>query len=79
MAADRIRSVLRDREFAYRLAGDEFAVIQWRADQPSEAERLADALINAFKEPFTVEGINVFVGATSELPSRRRTATRSSN
>ncbi|RVO38073.1 putative bifunctional diguanylate cyclase/phosphodiesterase, partial [Sinorhizobium meliloti] len=64
MAADRIRSVLRDREFAYRLAGDEFAVIQWRADQPSEAERLADALINAFKEPFTVEGINVFVGAS---------------
>ncbi|ABR62496.1 EAL domain-containing protein [Sinorhizobium medicae] len=64
MAADRIRSILRDREFAYRLAGDEFAVIQWRSDQPSEAERLADALINAFKEPFMVEGINVFVGAS---------------
>jgi diguanylate cyclase (GGDEF)-like protein len=64
MAAERIRSVLREREFAYRLAGDEFAVIQWRADQPREAERLADALINAFKEPFTVDGINVFVGAS---------------
>ncbi|NRP72811.1 putative signaling protein [Ensifer psoraleae] len=64
MAAERIRSVLRDREFAYRLAGDEFAVIQWRADQPKEAERLAEALVNTFKAPFTIEGINVFVGAS---------------
>lgn len=64
MAAERIRSVLGDREFAYRLAGDEFAVIQWRTDQPLEAERVAEALIEALKEPFTVEGINVFVGAS---------------
>ncbi|HXV32100.1 MAG TPA: EAL domain-containing protein [Sinorhizobium sp.] len=64
MAAERIRSVLGDREFAYRLAGDEFAVIQWRTDQPREAERVAEALIEALKEPFTVEGINVFVGAS---------------
>jgi len=64
MAAERIRSVLEDREFAYRLAGDEFAVIQWRADQPREAERLAAALIDAFQAPFTVDGINVFVGAS---------------
>ncbi|MCA1408536.1 EAL domain-containing protein [Ensifer sp. IC3342] len=64
MAAERIRSVLGDREVAYRLAGDEFAVIQWRADQPSEAEHLAHALVNAFKAPFTVEGITVFVGAS---------------
>ncbi|WP_081161124.1 putative bifunctional diguanylate cyclase/phosphodiesterase [Ensifer aridi] len=64
MAAERIRSVLGDREVAYRLAGDEFAVIQWRSDQPREAERLADALVNAFKAPFAVDGITVFVGAS---------------
>ncbi|MCV9966686.1 EAL domain-containing protein [Pararhizobium sp. BT-229] len=64
MAAERIRSALGERERAYRLAGDEFAVIQWKVDQPREAERLADALVNAFKEPFTVDGINVFVGAS---------------
>ncbi|WP_331372392.1 putative bifunctional diguanylate cyclase/phosphodiesterase [Sinorhizobium chiapasense] len=64
MAAERIRGVLGERDFAYRLAGDEFAVIQWRTDQPREAERLAEALVNAFKAPFTVEGINVFVGAS---------------
>lgn len=64
MAAERITSVLGERERAYRLAGDEFAVIQWKVDQPHKAEHLADALVNAFKEPFTVEGINVFVGAS---------------
>jgi diguanylate cyclase (GGDEF)-like protein len=64
MAAERIRSVLGEHAFAYRLAGDEFAVIQWKVDQPREAELQADALVNAFKEPFTVEGINVFVGAS---------------
>ncbi|MBB3659114.1 diguanylate cyclase (GGDEF)-like protein [Rhizobium sp. BK650] len=64
MAAERIRSVLGEHEIAYRLAGDEFAVIQQRASQPREAERLAEALVGAFKEPFTVEGINVFVGAS---------------
>ncbi|MFB9950115.1 putative bifunctional diguanylate cyclase/phosphodiesterase [Rhizobium puerariae] len=64
MAAERIRSVLGEHEFAYRLAGDEFAVIQRGADQPKEAERLAEALVGLFKEPFTVDGINVFVGAS---------------
>ncbi|MBB3595050.1 diguanylate cyclase (GGDEF)-like protein [Rhizobium sp. BK529] len=64
MAAERIRSVLGEQEIAYRLAGDEFAVIQRRANQPREAERLAEALVGAFREPFTVEGINVFVGAS---------------
>lgn len=64
MAAERIRNVLGEQEFAYRLAGDEFAVIQRRNDQPREAERLAEALVGAFRAPFTVEGINVFVGAS---------------
>ncbi|MBP1861747.1 putative bifunctional diguanylate cyclase/phosphodiesterase [Rhizobium herbae] len=64
MAAERIKRVLGERETAYRLAGDEFAVIQRKVDQPIEAERLADAIVNAFKEPFTVEDINVFVGAS---------------
>ncbi|MCG5480376.1 MAG: EAL domain-containing protein [Ensifer alkalisoli] len=64
MAADRIRGVLGEHEIAYRLAGDEFAVIQWRADQPREAEQLAEAIIGAFRPPFTVDGINAFVGAS---------------
>jgi len=64
MAAERIKSVLGEQEFAYRLAGDEFAVIQRKNAQPGEAERLAEALVHAFREPFMVEGLNVFVGAS---------------
>ncbi|MBY3259870.1 EAL domain-containing protein [Rhizobium laguerreae] len=64
LTAERIQALLRDGETAYRLAGDEFAVIQRADDQPAEAERLAESLVLAFKEPFTVEGISVFVGAS---------------
>ncbi len=64
MAAERIRGALRDGEVAYRLAGDEFAVIQRHSDQPTDAEYLAEALIQAFNEPFTIDGITVFVGAS---------------
>ncbi|AYG63340.1 putative bifunctional diguanylate cyclase/phosphodiesterase [Rhizobium jaguaris] len=62
--AERIRNVLGPGETAYRLAGDEFAIIQLRNDQPAEAERLADSLVTAFKRPFLVNGIAVFSGAS---------------
>ncbi len=61
--AERLQAVLGEGDVAYRLAGDEFAVIQ-RGGWPMEAERLAELIVNAFKEPFTVEGIDVFVGAS---------------
>ncbi|MDP9813825.1 diguanylate cyclase (GGDEF)-like protein [Rhizobium tibeticum] len=64
MTAERIQAVLRDGETAYRLAGDEFAVVQCCDNQPAEAERLAESLVNAFKDPFTIDGIDVFVGAS---------------
>lgn len=64
LAAARIRSVLGTGETAFRLAGDEFAVIQTSQEQPAEAERLADALVGEFKKPFVVDGITVFVGAS---------------
>ncbi|WP_025660246.1 EAL domain-containing protein [Rhizobium sp. IBUN] len=64
LAAARIRSVLGSGETAFRLAGDEFAVIQTSHEQPAEAERLADALVGEFKKPFVVDGITVFVGAS---------------
>ncbi|MBD9451399.1 EAL domain-containing protein [Rhizobium sp. RHZ02] len=64
LAAARIRSVLGTDETAFRLAGDEFAVIQTSQEQPAEAERLADALVGEFKKPFVVDGITVFVGAS---------------
>ncbi|MFK0274080.1 putative bifunctional diguanylate cyclase/phosphodiesterase [Ensifer sp. NPDC090286] len=62
-AADRIRAVLGEADVAYRLAGDEFAVIQ-RGDDLAAAETMADTIVKAFKEPFAIAGIDVFVGAS---------------
>lgn len=64
LAAERIQKTLRRGETAYRLAGDEFAIIQLSSGLPADAERLADALVNEFKKPFTIDGITVFVGAS---------------
>lgn len=64
MAAERIRNSLGPNDTAYRLAGDEFAIIQRSVDQPAEAERLAESVVEAFKEPLTIDGITVFVGAS---------------
>ncbi|WP_353646637.1 EAL domain-containing protein [Mesorhizobium sp. WSM2239] len=63
-AAERIRNALQEDETAYRLAGDEFAIIQSAKDHPVEAERLANSLIDVLKAPFVINGIPVFVGAS---------------
>jgi diguanylate cyclase (GGDEF)-like protein len=63
-AADRIRSALRSGSTAYRLAGDEFAIILTEGPQPESAEQLAETLVHDFKKPFNVEGISVFVGTS---------------
>jgi diguanylate cyclase (GGDEF)-like protein len=63
-AADRIRSALRSGATAYRLAGDEFAIILTEGPQPESAEQLAETLVHDFKKPFNVEGISVFVGTS---------------
>lgn len=64
LAANRIRGVLQDGDSAYRYAGDEFAVIQYGKEQPADAERLAEALVDAFKAPFIINEIPLFVGAS---------------
>ncbi|TAT70271.1 putative bifunctional diguanylate cyclase/phosphodiesterase [Rhizobium ruizarguesonis] len=64
VTAERIQAAIGDGAAAYRLAGDEFAVIQYADEQPAAAERLAESLVRAFKDPFTIDGISVFVGAS---------------
>ncbi|NTJ63408.1 bifunctional diguanylate cyclase/phosphodiesterase [Agrobacterium rhizogenes] len=64
LAAERIKEALGHRGTVYRLAGDEFAIIQVGPQRAFEAERLADALVAEFKKPFTVNGISLFVGVS---------------
>lgn len=62
LAAGRIKDCLAGKELAYRLAGDEFAIIASGPDQRYRTRELGDALVHAFKQSFTIDGISVFVG-----------------
>lgn len=63
LAANRIRSVLQEGDSAFRYAGDEFAIIQY-GKNPEDAESVAQALVDAFKAPFIINDIPLFVGAS---------------
>ncbi|MDM9646400.1 EAL domain-containing protein [Rhizobium sp. S163] len=62
LAAGRIASCLGHNERAYRLAGDEFAVISIGQGHSGQSRELGERLVSAFKAPFTLDGIAVFVG-----------------
>jgi predicted signal transduction protein with EAL and GGDEF domain len=55
--------VLQEGDSAFRYAGDEFAIIQY-GKEPSEAESVAQALVDAFKSPFIINEMPLFVGAS---------------
>lgn len=63
LAADRIREVLQEGDTAFRYAGDEFAIVQY-GKEPSAAETVAQALVDAFKAPFMINDMPLFVGAS---------------
>jgi diguanylate cyclase (GGDEF)-like protein len=66
----RLRSALRERDTIARLGGDEFGVILPEANE-HEAQRLALALLSAFKAPFTIEGYPIEVGASIGIAASR--------
>ncbi|MGO7727648.1 putative bifunctional diguanylate cyclase/phosphodiesterase [Rhizobium johnstonii] len=64
LAASRIQECLTRDDRAYRLAGDEFTVISRGPGHPAKGHQLAEALVDAFKKPFTIDGIALFVGTS---------------
>ncbi len=62
--AMRLKSSIREEDFAARFGGDEFVVLQVGMAQPSGARFLADRLIEALSEPYDVGGTALACGAS---------------
>jgi diguanylate cyclase (GGDEF)-like protein len=62
--ARRIAQTTRSSDTVARLGGDEFALLVEGVCSQRDAERLADALIETFNQPFTLDGVEVRVTAS---------------
>ena len=62
--AIRIRDILPENSCLARFGGDEFAILQTSAEQPSAAIQLAEAIIGAVGRPSFAEGCDVTVSAS---------------
>jgi diguanylate cyclase (GGDEF)-like protein len=58
--AGRVRASVRPHDVPARLGGDEFAVLTENA-HPEEAERVAERLVEALEQPFSVDGREISV------------------
>jgi diguanylate cyclase (GGDEF)-like protein len=65
--AERLQGCLRPGDVAARLGGDEFAVLLSGMRPDDDAVGIADRLVQAFADPFTVQGEVVQVGASIGL------------
>ncbi|MGH1477449.1 MAG: putative bifunctional diguanylate cyclase/phosphodiesterase [Geminicoccales bacterium] len=61
--ATRLQNQVRGIDTVARLGGDSFAVAQVGLLQPTGAERLTSRLLDALREPFQVEGHELFIDA----------------
>jgi len=62
--AGRMRKSLRQGDFVARLGGDEFAVIMSDFSDNSQIREVAEKILSAMKNPFSLEGREVFIGAS---------------
>jgi diguanylate cyclase (GGDEF)-like protein/PAS domain S-box-containing protein len=63
--AQRLEQSVRADDTVGRLGGDEFALILANIDAPSDAGVVAQKLMQSFREPFSVEGQELFVTASA--------------
>jgi diguanylate cyclase (GGDEF)-like protein len=66
--AERLSACVSKKDAVARLGGDEFAILQMASSQPGEAIELAQRILSAIGEPYSVEGhrivINTSIGIT---------------
>ena len=74
--AERLQDCLRNADTAARLGGDEFAVLVESMYRHDEAMMIAERILSVFRQPFVIEGKEIYVatsigiaGNSSEAPS----------
>jgi len=77
--AERMRKSLRQGDFVARLGGDEFAVIMSDFSDSSQIKEVAEKILAAMKSPFSLEGREVFIGASIGISICPANGTNSEN
>jgi diguanylate cyclase (GGDEF)-like protein/PAS domain S-box-containing protein len=64
VVAKRIRGVVRDIDVVARLGGDEFAILVQAGPDPAFCATIARRLLEALREPYSVSGLMIHMGAS---------------
>ena len=64
VAADRLRSCVREVDTVARLGGDEFTILQLTVERPEDVELLANRIFTEFAKPFVVDGHQIVIGTS---------------
>ena len=62
--AERLCAAMRQTDIAARFGGDEFALIATNLREPADAATLADTVLTALSEPFSLQGVELRTGAS---------------
>lgn len=63
-ASSRLRAAVRGADTVGRVGGDEFVVVLTQVGYPAGAQAVAERIVQAFAEPFVIDGKSVSVGAS---------------
>jgi len=66
-AAIRFRGLVRTGDLLARIGGDEFALISWQTVDSDGAAILATRLIDALRQPFTIDDVTIHVGTSIRI------------
>jgi len=67
--AERLQDCLRTADTAARLGGDEFALLVEAMLRPDESTMIAERVLNVFKQPFIIDGKEIYVGTSIGIAS----------
>ena len=75
-AAKRLRSIVRETDVVARLGGDEFAILQHDIEGPVSASLMATRVLEAFSEPFQIDGRSLVASTSLGITTYPKDATQ---